>query len=77
MTYSKGRQNDIKTYCFNDIFDMRCINCELRSPFYLPLNYVIEKICVYVILAKYLSFWLQKNLSSCLEEVLLYILKPI
>ena len=52
MTYSKGRQNDIKTYCFNDIFAMRCINCELRLPFYLPLNYVIKKICLYVILSK-------------------------
>ena len=39
------------------------------SPFYLPLNYVIKAICLYVILAKYLSF--------CLEEVLLYILKAI
>ena len=51
MTYSKGRQNDIKTYCFNDIFAMRCINCELRLPFYLLLNYVIGK---YV----FMSFWL-------------------
>ena len=45
------RQNDIKTYHFNDIFDMRCINCELRLPFYLLLNYVIGK---YV----FMSFWL-------------------
>ena len=52
MTYSKGRQNDIKTYCFNDIFAMRYINCELRLPFYLPLNYVIERICLYVIMSK-------------------------
>ena len=69
MTYSKGRQNDIKTYCFNDIFAMRCINCELRLPFYLPLNYVIGKICLYVILSKLSSF--------CLKTILLYILKPI
>lgn len=40
------------------------------SPFYLPLNYVIEK---YV----FMSFWLQMNLSFWLEAVLLYILKPI
>ena len=39
------------------------------SPFYLPLNYVIKEICLYVILSKLSSF--------CLEEVLLYILKPI
>ena len=57
---------------------MRCINCELRLPFYLSVNYVIKEICLYVILAsKNMSLWLQKNLSFCLEEVLLYILKPI
>ncbi len=35
----------------------------------LQLNYVIKGICLYVILSKLSSF--------CLEEVLLYILKPI
>ena len=37
--------------------------------FCLPLEYVIKTICLYVILSKLSSF--------CLEEVLLYILKPI
>lgn len=37
--------------------------------FWLPLEYVIKAICFYVILSKLSSFWL--------EEVLLYILKPI
>lgn len=37
--------------------------------FCLPLEYVIKEICLYVILSKLSSF--------CLEEVLLYILKPI
>gem|GEM_PF-3566980 len=37
--------------------------------FWLQLKYVTNEICLYVILAKLSSF--------CLEEVLLYILKPI
>ena len=37
--------------------------------FWLPLNYVIKEICLYVILSKLSLF--------CLEEVLLYILKAI
>lgn len=48
------------------------------SPFYLPLNYVIEKyVFMSFWLQKNLSFWLQKNMSFWLEKVLLYILKPI
>ena len=30
MTYSKGRQNDIKTYFLNDIFNMGFVGCGLR-----------------------------------------------
>ena len=37
--------------------------------FWLQLKYVIKAICLYVILSKLSSFWL--------EEVLLYILKAI
>ena len=69
MTYSKGRQNDIKTYFFNDIFYMGFVGCGLRWLMYFCLiytptflnqttKYVIKEICLYVILSKLSSFCL-------------------